>query len=349
DFFPKLSLAYDSGAGNGPFGLGSSLSVPAIARKTDKGVPEYRDEEDSDTYILSGAEDLVPVLVEGEHGWGREVLSDPEYGDYRVERYRPRTEGLFARIERWRHRDSGDVFWRAITPDNVTSIYGRTAASRIADPADPTRVFEWLLERTYDDRGSLILYEYKQEDAAHVDGTKPQERNRLRNGATYANRYLKRIRYGNRIPHPEAQRARPFDASPNETPDDFYFEVALDYGEHPGDAPGPNESTTTTWPLRPDPFSSYRAGFEIRTQRLCNRVLMFHRFPELGPAPSLVRATEFVYGAPAPDPDDDPPVTSYDPRPIATCLMSVTQSGYRWKDATSYVKRSLPPVELDYA
>ena len=38
-FGPQLSLAYDSGAGNGPFGLGWSLSLPAITRKTDASEP----------------------------------------------------------------------------------------------------------------------------------------------------------------------------------------------------------------------------------------------------------------------------------------------------------------------
>src|SRR5262245_45025879 len=61
-FGPQLSLSYDSGAGNGPFGFGWSLSLPAIARKTDKGLPRYRDAEESDVYLLSGAEDLVPFL-----------------------------------------------------------------------------------------------------------------------------------------------------------------------------------------------------------------------------------------------------------------------------------------------
>jgi len=61
-FYPKLSLAYDSGAGNGPFGLGWSLSVPSITRKTDKGLPRYEDAEESDVFILSEAEDLVPTL-----------------------------------------------------------------------------------------------------------------------------------------------------------------------------------------------------------------------------------------------------------------------------------------------
>src|SRR5438045_5929837 len=40
-FGPQLSLSYDSGAGNGPFGIGWSLSLPSITRKTDKGLPRY--------------------------------------------------------------------------------------------------------------------------------------------------------------------------------------------------------------------------------------------------------------------------------------------------------------------
>lgn len=51
-------------------------------------VPRYRDgsRDDGDTFVFSGAEDLVPV-------------SEPEPG---VTRFRPRTEGLFARIDRVR-------------------------------------------------------------------------------------------------------------------------------------------------------------------------------------------------------------------------------------------------------
>src|SRR5262245_51948011 len=42
-FGPQLSLNYDSGAGNGPFGFGWSLSLPCITRKTNKGLPQYND------------------------------------------------------------------------------------------------------------------------------------------------------------------------------------------------------------------------------------------------------------------------------------------------------------------
>src|SRR5882672_10687841 len=72
-FGPQLSLNYDSGAGNGPFGFGWSLSLPQITRKTDKGLPQYHDAQESDVFILSGAEDLVPVFKQDANGdWVRD-------------------------------------------------------------------------------------------------------------------------------------------------------------------------------------------------------------------------------------------------------------------------------------
>jgi hypothetical protein len=123
-FGPQLSLSYDSGAGNGPFGFGWSLSLPSITRKTDKGLPKYQDAEESDIFILSGPEDLVPVLVQNGEEWERETL-DPRTVDrktYDIQRYRPRIEGLFARIERWTNQaQPEDTFWRSISKDNITT------------------------------------------------------------------------------------------------------------------------------------------------------------------------------------------------------------------------------------
>ena len=41
--------------------------------------------------------------------------------------------------------------------------------------------------------------------------------------------------------------------------------------------------------------SVYRSGFEVRSYRRCRRVLMFHRFAELGQEPCLVQSNEFEY------------------------------------------------------
>jgi RHS repeat-associated protein len=269
---PQLSLSYDSGAGNGPFGMGWSLSIPSISRKTEKRLPRYRDDEESDTFILSGAEDLVPSLKRNGNAWTRDAFDD---GNYRVERYRPRVEGLFARIERLRNQQTGEVHWRSIFRDNVTSVYGRSAGARIADPGEQSRVFRWLLEETRDDKGNVVVYEYKTEDGASVEA-EVFERNRA--GKGFANRYLKRCRYGN---------ATPFQAGGE------LFTVVFDYGEHQKEPPTVVEDSL--WPSRSDPFSSYRAGFEIRTYRLCRRVLVFHQFPELGADPILVRSAQLHY------------------------------------------------------
>src|SRR5687768_12427563 len=140
-FGPQLALSYDSGAGNGPFGFGWSLSLPSITRKTERGLPQYRDAEESDVFVLSGAEDLVPALRPD--GTPFEVESVGR--GHTIRRYRPRVEGLFARIERWTEHATGAIHWRSISRDNVTTLYGRTPESRISDPGDPHRVFSWQI------------------------------------------------------------------------------------------------------------------------------------------------------------------------------------------------------------
>ena len=199
-FGPQLSLSYDSGAGNGPFGFGWSLSLPAITRKTDKGLPQYDDAEDSDVFILSGAEDLVPVLVDdgwhdGEHD---KQSTHDQWRAYHMSVATARgSRDLFARIERWTHHsDPTDTFWRSISKDNITTWYGKTAESRIADPADPTRIFSWLICESYDDKGNVIVYNTRMKTDG-VAFSHAHERNRT-DTTPSANRYLKRINYGNR-------------------------------------------------------------------------------------------------------------------------------------------------------
>jgi RHS repeat-associated protein len=353
-FGPQLSLSYDSGTGNGPFGMGWSLSLPAITRKTDKGLPQYRDSrhggrdheehEESDVFILSGAEDLVPALHRDRRGkW---VFDQHERDGYYVKRYRPRIEGLFARIERWTRLDDGDVHWRSISKDNILTVYGSDAQSRIADPENPRHVFSWLICRNFDDKGNAIVYEYAAENDEGVDLSRPNERHRRRT----ANRYLKRVKYGNRQPlllDPD----RPSFRKPHTAPLDlegagWMFEVVLDYGdehycEELADDDGRvfaqadlRERDDRCWPARKDPFSTYRSGFEVRTYRLCRRALMFHHFPdELGCDDYLVRSTAFEYHE----------------KSIGSFITRVIQSGHKREDDGRYLTRSLPPLDLTYA
>ena len=354
-FGPELSLSYDSGGGNGPFGFGWSVSLPSITRKTDQGLPQYMDAEESDTFILSGAEDLVPTLVQDVQGeWVREELPRRRVDgvEYDVRRYRPRVEGLFAVIERWTSATDGtDVFWRSISKDNVTTWYGKTAESRIVDPADSRRIFSWLICQTHDDKGNVVVYGYRSEDSALVledasgNGTaKAHERSRTPDTRS-AQRYLKRVRYGNRDPYfpmlsDNAPWPVPQDADAIDGSNAWHFEVVLDYGEHASEAPTPSD--TGTWPVRADPFSSYRAGFEVRSYRICQRVLMFHHFAgEPGVDTNcLVRSTDFTFSD-----EVDPGDTR---NPVYTFLRSVTLNGYRRSNG-GFDRRSMPPVEFEYS
>ena len=213
-FQPEVSLVYSTGNGNSPFGMGWNLSVPGVMRKTSEGLPRYVD--GLDTFVLSGAEDLVAVDMQPT-----------------LTRYRPRTEGLFARITH--HHDASINYWWVESKDGLTSVYGTPMPASldpaaIVDPARTNRVFAWKLSRTTDVFGNRIDYLY-QRDPIHTDD--PHRWDQL---------YLSEIRY--------VDYGDP--ANPK-----FLVRVQFIYGE------------------RPDPFSDYRAGFEIRTVRRCTSIRIY--------------------------------------------------------------------------
>lgn len=342
DFAPALSLGYNSGSGNGAFGLGWSLTHASIQRRTDKRLPEYDDASEGDVFLLSGAEDMVPVLVDdGAGNWNPDEFVAPT-GEF-VKRYRPRIEGTFARIERITPAGDAAFYWKITSKDNVVTIYGRSTGARIADPSAPDRVFKWLPELSYNDKGDCLEYSYIPEDFQSVPNTL-HEKNRLSGVAPCTNNYLKRVQYGNKNPY-YANPAQPFNPQAPLTPA-YFFELVFDYGDHDPDAPTP--AVQRPWPCRLDPFSEYKAGFEVRTYRLCQRALSFHYFKELNdnvnPAPCLVRSLDLDYryfGNPAATPSELRNMeVDY---PIA-----LRQTGWVKNGPASYDKKSLPPVELTY-
>ena len=220
---PQLSLGYSTGSGNGPFGLGWQLSLPGVSRKTSRGIPRYADAAGpgagglrADVFVLSGAEDLVPVL-----------------GSYpgRV-RYRPRTEGLFARIEHI--RDAAGNYWEVRSKDGLLTRYGTPRPDGadatwrdpavVADPGDPGRAFSWRITATQDALGNLIRYAYLPDQGQDQ-------------GHQWNHPLIARISYAD-----YGDRAAP----------SFLVEVDFEYEP------------------RPDPFSDYRSGFEIRTSLRCH-------------------------------------------------------------------------------
>jgi hypothetical protein len=92
---PQLSLTYSSQAGNGPFGIGWSLGIGQISRRTAKGVPRY---SDLDEIIGDDGEVWHPEL--NSDGTPKSRLEDSynaiPVGYHNVVRYWPRVERDFA-------------------------------------------------------------------------------------------------------------------------------------------------------------------------------------------------------------------------------------------------------------
>jgi len=320
---PSVAVCYRSDSGNGVFGSGFSLSQSSISRDTAKGAPRY---DDGDEFLLDGA-----PLTPNPGSVTTRLFSGRSYV---VTAFRPRALGQQMRIEHWvAAPGSGqDEFWRTIDTANVSTLYGRTAAARIADPADAGRIFEWLVEWRRDARGNAVSYIYKPEDCARLT-QRPDE---ARLGPQ---RYLSCIRYGNAAPSQLGAIA--VDHGP---PSEWHFEVVFDYGEYDvTPSAGSPYQARRTWAERQDSFSNFSAGFERRTARLCRSIFMFHRFAEFaGPEPMLVRRLAF----------------RYDENPVLTRLVGATTTGFRLKKRVApvngqapghdYESRALPELTFGY-
>ncbi|KAE8309263.1 virulence plasmid 65kDa B protein-domain-containing protein [Aspergillus transmontanensis] len=293
-FGPSLELVYNSGSAgrNGVFGVGWQLTgVESISRKTTVSVPTYND--DQDVFVHSTAGDLVPVMLD--EGGFLERDEDVDGRKYRVRLYRARVESDSIRAQRWMPTDKdGSLHWRVISSGNITTILGADSSSQIfyaGAAGGSTACFSWLASEAYDSHGNQMIFSYKGENVHDILASDLGEAQR-NSVDIESQRYLKSIKYGNKTPNRDMQSWNPLRQHDN--PGHYMFEVVLDYGEHTAIAPTTQEDEK--WDLRPDPYSAYNSGFEIRTYRRCRRVLMFHHFPlELARQDCLVAATEFHY------------------------------------------------------
>ena len=343
NFIPAMSLSYNSGSGNSEFGLGWNLNFSSIQRKTDKKLPVYKDADESDIFMFTGAEDLIPSLKkDGAGNWQIDETTDAITG-YTIKRYRPRIEGGFSRIEKITPKDTTAVYWRVTDRNNVVTIYGRSASAQLFNPSNQQQVFKWLPELSYDDKGNCFEMEYVKENFINVINTL-SEGNRLNGNAACTNIYLKRIKYGNENPYfPDL--ANPFDPPAPVNPK-YFFETVFDFGDHDDLIPTP--AIQKDWLCRFEPFSQCKAGFEIRTYRLCKRILFFHYFKELNDginaAPCLVQSLDLNFRL-----FQNPLATPSQKRNAeADYIIALQQSGYIKKQDGSYSKKSLPPIEFFY-
>ncbi|KAF5683976.1 insecticidal toxin complex [Fusarium circinatum] len=318
-FGPKLELSYNSGSGNGYFGIGWQLNLSSITRMTSKRTPMY---DGTDTFLLSGEDELV-------------CMGDPESvgDDFSVQSYQPRAMGDPLKVEQWsRLSDPSDVHWRTISGSNVTCIYGQSSQTRISreDQSGRTHIFSWLLCSSYDSFGNLITYEYKEEDTQGLENLLPETRFQEQDRAMETSgraKYLKAIKYGNTLPNRDMNSWKAFQYDGQ-----YHLQVVLDYGDH--DINNPNVQEDSPWLVRQDRFSSSSAGFEVRWLRLCRRILMFHYFPkEFSEKHCLVRSVSMQYQESS----------------VASFLSSLTERGHLFNDETKEMQhQALPPYTFQY-
>lgn len=137
DCRPRLALRYDSGTGNGPFGVGWSLPLPRLMRSTMVGRPRY---DDSDTIVLEGSGPLV-------RGVDGTLRPEVDSGDWRVE------------VDA-----SGDgQGFVATDRAGARHHFGTTPESRIVGLGEGA--WAWLLAQTVDNVGEGTTYTWRPDGA----------------------------------------------------------------------------------------------------------------------------------------------------------------------------------------
>lgn len=281
-FQPQLTLNYSSSAANSVFGKGWAMGGQSyIGIDLSEGSPRY---DQRDAYAFNGSVRLVPTLNQRGSQWEYRISDS---STYKVYYYRARYEQTFHRYEQWIHRETNHVHWRVRDTKNTVSIYGLDSEgrSRIVHPEAEAKVYMWLLEAQYDDAGNTIRYEYSREDNRNIDVSHPYEKRRINRTEEFSQLLLSKILYGNTVPM-AAGTPLPEDNS-------WLFELAFDYGGFT-ERPYNVSVAANSWKTRPDPFSIYSPGFELRTYRLCRRILLYHNFVELGGV-SLTKIFSFYH------------------------------------------------------
>lgn len=134
---PNVVLQYNSSLPETLLSAGWTLELGTIQRSNKMGVPKY---DSTDIFILKQA------------GSGQELVSV----DGTI--YRSQIEGSFMKIE-----FINGSYWRVTDKSGVEYTFGETSASREFDPADPSKVYQWKVDRVEDLHGNYMTFEYERE------------------------------------------------------------------------------------------------------------------------------------------------------------------------------------------
>jgi RHS repeat-associated protein len=170
---PDITVAYNSGGGNGWLGLGWDLALPAISIDTRWGTPRFDPINETETYTLNGQQ-LTPVAHRGK-------LENRSLGR---KQFYPRVEGAFQRI--MRYGNTPENYWWELTDKGGTKyLYGASATvgpdpgavltdNEAGKQGKARNIAHWALREVRDANGNTVRYHYfKQPDTGLDKGIEP--------------------------------------------------------------------------------------------------------------------------------------------------------------------------------
>jgi len=139
---PNLTLTYSSQGRNGLAGIGWTIDLGSIQRST--------------RYGLTYGDDGDHAFVASINGNTADLIRNASWSTTGVSCYQNKIEGAFSRY----CLNGSDNTWTVTGRDGTKYLYGSTAASRQDDPADPSRIFRWCLDKVEDTNGNFMAITY---------------------------------------------------------------------------------------------------------------------------------------------------------------------------------------------
>ena len=238
------------------------------------------------------------------------IETGPSGKSWRVQAYIPQRDAALPLIEQWTALDDQVSHWRVVSGDNIESLLWRQRLG-----PDPRSGGSWPDIPMAAGRGGR-----RQGQPRPI----PLQDRRRRRDRRYQPIYRE---------NPATATIFPLRKPTRPTPTNWCSTMASTRWTDCR-APAPIPMPARAWTERPDPFSSFRSGFEIRTRRLCRGVLTFLNFPtELGALPCLNASVRFGYAE----------------SPYLSCLSTLLSTGCSRLADGAYEELSVPPMRWGFS
>ena len=170
---PQISIQYSSEGGSGILGEGWNMSFPSITVDTRWGVPRYSEENETETYSMSGSMLVTPDESGNMTVAHRDKAPQKRKAD---RRFYTRQGGDFSRIIR-KGSSPSDYYWEVTDKQGTKYIYGDAGTAGSASlkgslSGNRDVISEWHLKRIEELHGDYVEYFYETADEEGMGGIK---------------------------------------------------------------------------------------------------------------------------------------------------------------------------------